>query len=412
MRIKFNLNTIIWLSALILILPMQVTAQQADVSYDQQTRVYSQEELDKLLAPIALYPDTLLSQILMASTYPLEIVEADRWMKQNRGLSVDALDAVLQNESWDVSVKSLCHYPEVLAMMSEKLDLTNDLGNAFLNQQAQVMDTVQRLRARAQSHGNLQSTENEKITSDNGDIIIEPATPDVVYVPYYDPCLVYGTWWYPSCAPLWFWYPGIVVGAGFIFGPGIFIGPIDFWSGFHWRRHQIFVNTDKTFFVHRPSITRMHGGLETWTHNPIHRRGIAYQSPTVAQRFGQSGRPGIEARRAFRGFPNESRSVGGGTAPALRPQAQFQPIQPRGAVSGSRQVMRPYNGNAFESFGSSGRQVMQHSERGQQSMGGYGRNSGSPSGGFSGFRSGGSTGGGAGVSRSSGRSGGSGRERR
>jgi hypothetical protein len=361
-----------------------------------------------------LYPDTLLSQILMASTYPLEIVEADRWMKQNRGLSVDALDAVLQNQPWDVSVKSLCHYPEVLAMMSEKLDLTNDLGNAFLSQQDQVMDTVQSLRARAKAQGNLKSTDNEQVTSEEGDIAIEPATPDVVYVPHYDPCWVYGSWWYPACEPLWFWYPGIVVGAGFYFGPAIYVGPIGFWSGFHWRRHQIFIDRDKTFFVHRPSITRMHGGVETWTHNPIHRRGIAYQNPATARRFGQTERPGVGARRAFRGFSTESRSGEGGMGPAIRPNIQRQPTQPSSTRQGSRPAMQSNQGrgNAFEGFGSSGRQVTQHSERGQQSMGGYSRGS-NPSGGSGGFRSGVSTGGG-GASHGGGRSssGSSGRQRR
>ena len=407
MKNKIYLNVIIWLLAFFLILPTRATAQQTDVGYDQQTHVYSQEELDRLLAPIALYPDTLLSQILMASTYPLEIVEADRWSKQNRGLSVDALDAALQNQTWDVSVKSLCHYPEVLSMMSERLDLTNDLGNAFLNQQDQVMDTVQSLRARADAQGNLKSTDNEKVISQNGEITIEPTTPDVIYQPYYDPCWVYGPWWYPSCEPLWFWYPGIVVGAGFFFGPAIFVGPIDFWCGFHWHKHQIFVNRDKTFFVHRPSITGMHGGVETWVHDPTHRRGIAYQSPATARRFGQTERPGLEARRAFRGFSTEGRLAGGGVGPALRPGMQRQTTQPSSTRPGSRPSTQSYRGNVFEGFGSSGRQVIQHSARGQQSMSGFGRSASSPSGGSGGFRSSGSTGG-SGGSHSSGRSGGSG----
>ena len=394
----------------------------------QQTRIYPQEELNKILAPIALYPDTLLSQILMASTYPLEVVEADRWLIQNQNLTGDLLDTALQKKPWDVSVKSLCHFPRVLAMMSEKLDLTNDLGNAFLDQQDQVMNTIQNLRAKAQEMGNLSSTANMRVTSQEGAITIEPVAPDVVYVPAYDPCWVYG--WYSACTPPWFWYPEIIAGTGFFFGPAIFIGPLGFWSGFSWHQHHIFVNVDRTFVFHRPSITRMHGGIESWTHNPFHRRGISYQNQQTSQKFGQIERPGIAARRSFRGFTPEGGKPAMDTSPAARPDKgrlitqpqsigtgskQYeQPMKPqqgqtvkqpqRGTtVFGSRQSAQPSNppsgqigkqsqrttaafttspqsvqksrGNAFESFGSNGREVTQHSERGQSSIGGSGKSS-------------------------------------
>ena len=375
MKTKYCLKAIIWLLVLSLVLPMPIKAQeQEENAVTQQPRTYSQEELDRLLAPIALYPDTLLSQVLMASTYPLEVVEADRWLKQNQSLTGDSLDAALQEKSWDVSVKSLCHFPNVLAMMSEKLALTNDLGNAFLGQQDQVMNTIQSLRAKAQAQGNLSSTDTQKVTFQEGAIAIDPASPEVVYVPAYDPCWVYGPWWYPACAPLWFWYPGIVFGAGFFFGPGIFIGPLDFWCGFRWQRHQIFVNVNKTFVVHRPSITRMHGGIEVWAHNPVHRRGIAYHNPETARRFGQMERPGVAARRAFRGFAPEGRGtgMGMGISPPARPDTGRQMMQPRSVGSASRQFAQPRAGNAFESFGSSGREVIQHSERGHSSIGSSG----------------------------------------
>ena len=151
MKTQYCLKAIIWLLMLSLVLPMPLIAQVAEErAATQQPQTYSQEELDRLLAPIALYPDTLLSQILMASTYPLEVVEADRWLKKNQSLTGDLLDTALQKKSWDVSVKSLCHFPSVLAMMSDKLDLTNELGNAFLDQQDQVMDRIQGLRVKAQ----------------------------------------------------------------------------------------------------------------------------------------------------------------------------------------------------------------------------------------------------------------------
>jgi uncharacterized membrane protein YgcG len=414
MKTKYCSKAIIWLLVLSLVLPMSLKAQESEENaVTQQPRTYSQEELDRLLAPIALYPDTLLSQVLMASTYPLEVVAADRWLKQNQSLTGDSLDTALQEKSWDVSVKSLCHFPNVLAMMSDKLDLTNDLGNAFLGQQEQVMNTIQSMRAKAQAQGNLSSTDTQKVTSQEGAIAIEPATPEVIYVPVYDPCWVYGPWWYPACAPLWFWYPGFVVGAGFFFGPGIFIGPLDFWCGFRWNRHQIFVNVNKTFVVHRPSITRMHGGTEVWAHNPVHRRGIAYHNQETARRFGQTERPGVAARQAFRGFAPEGRGAGTGISPAARPDASRQIIQPRSTGPGSRQivqpmraqpgrtgiqpqsrqVVQPQKGNAFESFGASGREVVQHSERGHSSIGASGRGSGGSHGGGGGSHGGGGGGG-------------------
>ena len=209
---------------------LAVAAQRAGAGWGggRTASRLSQEELDRLLAPIALYPDTLLSQVLMASTYPLEVVEADRWLKRNKGLSVDALDKALQEKPWDVSVKSLCHYPAVLATMSEKLEQTTDLGNAFLGQQDQVMNTIQSLRAKAQSKGNLTTMDKQKVSYQEGAIAIEPVQPDVVYVPAYDPCWVYGPWWYPACAPLWFWYPGIVIGAGFSLRPSHIYRPARF----------------------------------------------------------------------------------------------------------------------------------------------------------------------------------------
>jgi uncharacterized membrane protein YgcG len=374
MKTKYCSKAIICLLVLSLVLPASLKAQEPqENAAAQQPRIYSQEELDRLLAPIALYPDTLLSQVLMASTYPLEVVEADRWLKQNQGLTGDSLDAALQEKPWDVSVKSLCHYPQVLSMMSDKLDLTNDLGNAFLGQQDQVMNTIQNLRAKAQAQGNLSSTDKQNVTSQEGAIIIEPATPEVVYVPAYDPCWVYGPWWYHACAPLWFWYPGAFVGPGFFFGTAIFMGPLDFWCGFHWHQHQIFVNVNKTFVVHRASISRMHGGTETWVHNPVHRRGIAYNNPETARRFGQMERPGVAARKSFRGFAPESK--GTGTALA-RPDTGRQTIG-----TSSKRIVQPQKGHAFESFGSSGREVTQHSNRGQSSIGSSGSGGGSHGGG-------------------------------
>jgi hypothetical protein len=168
--------------------------------------VFKTEEIEQLVAPIALYPDELVSQILMASTYPLEVVQADRWAKANKTLKGDALTKALEAQSWDPSVKSLVNFPQVLAMMSEKLDVTQKLGDAFLAQQKDVMDAIQRLRAKAQAQGNLKTTKEQTViveqpAAQTTVIKIEPANPQVVYVPTYNPTVVYGAWPYPAYPP-------------------------------------------------------------------------------------------------------------------------------------------------------------------------------------------------------------------
>ena len=192
---------------------------------------FKQEELDQLLAPIALYPDSLLAQIFMASTYPLEVVQAGKWAKANENLKGDALAAALEKENWDPSVKSLVNFSQVLDMMNEKLDGTQKLGDAFLAQQKDVMDTVQKLRAKAEEQGNLKTTEEQKVVveKETKTIIIESTSPEVVYVPTYNPTVVYGPWGYPS------YPPGYVAGAAlFSFGVGVAIGAA--W-GYAWGGH-------------------------------------------------------------------------------------------------------------------------------------------------------------------------------
>jgi hypothetical protein len=162
-------------------------------SYSQQApppKVFKAEELEQILAPIALYPDSLLTQIMMGSTYPLEIVQADRWAKQNKDMKGDTLAKALEAQPWDPSVKSLVNFPQVLAMMSEKLDWTQKLGDAFLAQQKDVMGTVQKLRAKAQASGNLKTTKEQVVKVEQQVIIIEPASPQIIYVPTYNPTVV------------------------------------------------------------------------------------------------------------------------------------------------------------------------------------------------------------------------------
>src|SRR5882672_418953 len=188
------------LLGLVAIVSTPVNGQQPIVAANESTAVAAplpQAELDALLAPIALYPDQLLAQVLMASTYPLEIVMATRFAQQNPALAGDALDQALRDQNWDPSVLSLTAYPQVLVMMNDRLDWTQRLGDAFLANQQQVMDTVQTLRSRAQAAGNLQSTPQQTVMDEGGFIDIEPAQPEYVYVPVYDPRVICGPWWDP-----------------------------------------------------------------------------------------------------------------------------------------------------------------------------------------------------------------------
>lgn len=265
---------------------------------------FTKERLAQMLAPVALYPDALLSQVLMASTYPLELVEADRWIRQNPGLQGDRLDEALKDKEWDPSVKSLCHFPSVLGVMSEKLAQTTRLGDAFLAQQDDVMDTVQELRKAAREQGSLSTSQEQKVIEEDDRILIEPVNPDVIYVPSYDPLSVYGPWWYPSYPP-YVWGAGpVIFGSAISFWPGVFVDfSIGSWSFIDWRHHYIHVDWDKTRRFHRHD--RHPGDGDRWQHNPDHRRGVAYRYKSTAQRFGQSPLRSREVRRDGRGYPEQ-----------------------------------------------------------------------------------------------------------
>jgi hypothetical protein len=191
------------LSLAIALFPIGTVSAQDQPGPKQQ--LLDAGQLDQLVAPIALYADPLVAQVLMASTYPLEVVQADRFAKANKKLKGDKLKEALAKQDWDASVKELVSTPTVLAMMSDKLDWTQTLGDAVLAQQADVMDAIQRLRAKAQANGKLETTKQQTVTvrqeADQQVIEIEPASPDVVYVPYYDPAVVYGEWPYPEYPP-------------------------------------------------------------------------------------------------------------------------------------------------------------------------------------------------------------------
>ncbi|HET7715611.1 MAG TPA: DUF3300 domain-containing protein [Bauldia sp.] len=230
-------------------------------------------QLAQLVAPIALYPDQLLSDVLMASTYPIEIVEADRWYEANKSLTGTALTSALDQQSWHASVKSLIATPTVLEMMNDQLGWTQQLGTAVLNQQADVMSAVQALRAKAHAANQLQSTKEQTVSlqSEGTDqvIVIEPATAGVIYVPYYNPAVVYGAWAWPNYLP-YYWPPpvGYVVGPGIVFGAGFFIGdPIwhgywgGYWGGFDWWHGNMVIH--QTVVVNG----NVHVNVNKWEHD-------------------------------------------------------------------------------------------------------------------------------------------------
>lgn len=281
-----------------------------------------QEELDQLLAPLALYPDSLLSQIFMASTYPLEVVEADRYAKANPTLTGDALATALEKQPWDPSVKSLVNFPQVLAMMSENLSQTVKIGDAFIGQQKQVMDTVQALRAKAQAAGNLKTTPEQVVKVEAAPagstttqvIVIEPAKPEVIYVPQYNPTVVYGAWPYPAYPPYPYYPPGYVASNVLSFGVGVACGVAwgYAWGNCNWGRGDVNVNINQNNNYNR-NINRSNyqnnfngNGNGNWQHNPQHRQGVAYRDQASANKVGASNNmsQAAQSRDAYRGKAN------------------------------------------------------------------------------------------------------------
>jgi len=266
------------------------------------TTLYSAAQLDQMLAPLALYPDDLLGQILMAATYPLEVVQANRWLQDpaNASLRGSALAQALQPLPWDASVKSLVAYPQILAWLDSGLDWTEAVGDAFLAQQADVMDSVQRLRSRARDAGTLSSTPQETVTTNDQAIQITSPDSTVEYVPVYSPDVAYGPWPHPDYPPYDFAPPGYVVGT-FIAYP-IFV-PYWGWDHCDWRHHRIDVDPGVggapgvRHVPTRPVPTRP----VPWHHDPAHRGGVPYRDPVSRTKF--EGTPDLHSVRSnYRGY--------------------------------------------------------------------------------------------------------------
>jgi uncharacterized membrane protein YgcG len=415
-----------------------------------QQQLMTPEQLDSLIAPIALYPDPLLGQVLAASTYPLEIVTAERWVGQNSNLQGKALVEAAARQDWDPSIQALVAFPTVLQMMNQSLDWTTALGNAFLAQQPDVMAAVQRMRMRAEQSGKLQSTPQQQVQNTTVDgqptIVIQPANPEVIYVPTYDPTYVWGA------APAYYPYPsfGYPFAAGAIaFGVGVAVGAI-FNGGWGWGwgvgwgpRPSVYVNNN--FFTHNGNTfvnrgrwgnTYAGNGRVAWNHNPRYRGAVPYPNRDVANRYngGQGGlrpaqrpanmgniRPpgsqfGPAGRAGLPGNVGTSRPAAGlGPSQLPTKPGGGNPLAGRGGPSqlptnipnrpstgsasrvtpggqwggwGGSQVSPGSRGGAFA--GGNAGQARQFSNRGASSMGGFrGGGGGFRGGGGGGFRGGG-----------------------
>jgi hypothetical protein len=260
------------------------------------------EQLEALVAPIALYPDALLANVLAASTYPLEVVQADRWLKERKTLKGDALKAQVEKQSWDDSVKALTSTADVISMMSDKVDWTKNLGDAVLAQQPDVMDAIQRLRSKAYDNKKLVTTKQQKVSvqaqENKQAIVIEQADPNTMYVPYYEPATVYGAWPYAEYPPYYFGYPSYVgagvIAAGLAFGTAWASGRWgNYWGGgFNWGNRNVYVN----------HFNRTTNIGNSWQHNAAHRQGVRYNNVNVQQRFGNNNiKAGAANRMDFRG---------------------------------------------------------------------------------------------------------------
>jgi hypothetical protein len=416
-------------------------------------RPFKPEELEQIVAPIALYPDPLVAQIFMASTYPLEVIQAARFAKTNPNLKGDALNEELKKQTWDDSVKSLVGFPQVLEMMDSQLEWMQKLGDAVLAQQKDTMDAIQRLRAKAQSAGNLKSTEQQKVIVEQAEgqsqqqtvIRIEPASPEVIYVPTYNPTVVYGGWPYPAYPPYYYYPPYYPVGyfatAAIAFGIGMAVGGA-IWGGCNWGGGNIDIDVNRQNNFNR-NVNRgdrvsprtsdraagARGDRGSWQHNPEHRKGAQYRDSATQQKFNRGGDSARAAsRESFRGRAAEGRqdlarggagqgaarsregglgSAGGAQRPGGAGQSGAGTARGReGAVGSGASGQRGSagGGRAFEGVGQ-GQSERSYSQRGQSSRGSSYSGGGSRGGGggYSGGGGGRGGGGGGGGGRGGGR---------
>jgi hypothetical protein len=360
------------------------------------------DQLDSLVAPIALYPDPLLAQVLVASTYPLEIVQLQQWLDKHKDLKDKALTEAVQKQDWDPSIQAMAVLPDVVKHLSENIKWTTDLGNAFLAQQSDVMDAVQRMRVKAKDTGNLKSTEQQKVekkvVESKSVIVIEPAKPEVIYVPSYDPVVVYGAPVYPY--PTGYYAAGMALS----FGVGMMMGAA--WGGgwgwnAGWGGNNVYINHNNNFVSHynRQNVNRAGNqparGNSTWNHNPQHRGGAPYSNRATANKYAGTARGDSMATRQASARQNQGqtgsrqagsmdRGGGGPQASAMdRGGGNRTPSASGGGGDrvGNRSVPSGGSSRGSGAFaggadGVSGSGARASSARGASSMGGGGRRGG------------------------------------
>ncbi len=370
------------------------------------------EQLDSLLAPIALYPDPLLSQLLVASTYPLELVQLQQWLEKTGSyLNEKAVTEAVKKEDWDPSIQAMAVLPTVVKQMATNIKWTSDLGNAFLAQQGDVMDAVQRMRTKAKDGGKLQSNEQMKVETKEVEsrtvVVIEQASPEVVYVPSYDPMFVWGVMSYPYPP----FYGGYYGGAAIWYGSAIAIG-IGWGGGWGWGcgwgSNNININRNNHFVNHYNNINRSGNRVNaldnTWRHNPQHRGGAPYSNHSIANRFGGAARGDSMGTRQATARQNPGQLGDGGPRAGTLDRSSFG-IGDRDLSSiggsrgnfggdriGSRDISRgatPRNTGSWGSGSFGGGAARASSTRGASSMGGGGFSRGGGGFGGGGMRGGG-----------------------
>jgi hypothetical protein len=341
--------------------------------------VFKKEQIDQFMAPIALYPDALLSQMLMASTYPADVADAAAWSKANPKATGDAAVKQVAGQPWDPSVQSLVAFPEALAQMGLHPDWVRNVGDAFLAQPDDVMASVQRLRAQAQKAGNLKTTDQQKVivqqsTPQTTVIEIEPANPQVVYVPSYNPTVVYGTWAYPAYPPPYYppppgYYHPIATGlaAGLAFGTGIAVAN-SLWGGCDWGHNDVHIDVNRYNNINVNHHISGNGNVN-WNHNAANRRGTPYRGSATQQRFNQ-GVGGAQQRQAFRG------QSGGVDANRQRAMQSFDRTTGGGAAASARRPGQTFNGSRGASAGAGNRGDLANRANGADRQGGFNRDGG------------------------------------
>ncbi|MFT5705545.1 MAG: hypothetical protein ACI8SK_001505, partial [Shewanella sp.] len=303
LRLNRSILTALISSLCVLITSFAPAVNAANTTEIAQQSQFSEAELEQMLAPIALYPDSLLTHILIAATYPLELVQANRLHSKNTLLPSPQLMEKAEKIDWDPSVIALLAFPNVLEKLSSDLSWTQDLGDAFLQNEAKLLASIQSLRAQADEADSLSEMENMAVTRVNNQIVIEPVQKEIIYVPYYDPRTVYGNWrWYDYPPVYWAPYPYYVgrPRGQFYWNSGVQISFNFFFSAFHWSNHRVVVidHHRSHHYRHRGRIVTSHGAQQ-WHHKPQHRRGVAYRSTHVKQRY-NSHRPSVAQSKQLR----------------------------------------------------------------------------------------------------------------